>query len=418
MRRVVLPALAFAFPLAIYLFGLRYVGSGDTEPAERLPIALLRDGRLTFEAFVDPAKPLPYWYRHERGGVVSNYPILPGLLNVPVFAAARLFGVDLEARRTTLSMVTAAAISALSVVFLFLALERFCATRRRAFGFAMVYAFATCVWSVTSRGLWQHGPSLLFLTASLWLLGKEGRRASALCAVFLSLAVVTRPINAVLVAPLAVFLLWSRPRDRVASLAGGLAPLALHSVYAWIDWGSPFSLAQVNPIPEAANFGGNPLVGLAGLLVSPSRGLFVFSPIFLFSLLALPGVVRRRREDPVPFCLAVGALALLLVVSTWTMWWGGHSFGYRLLIETLPALTVLLALAWENGVLRKPAPRAAFAVCLAWSVFVNFLGARFQPSGFNAEMDREPRLLWSVRRGEIAMSLQKGLSALGIGQKS
>jgi hypothetical protein len=416
LRRAALPLLAFVLPLGVYLIGLRYVGSGDTEPAERLPIALLHQGRLSFEAFVKPTEPLPYWYRDVKDRVVSNYPILPGLLNVPVFAAADLLGVDLDAHRQTLSMITAATISALSVVFLFLALERFCSTRLRAFGFAMLYAFGTCVWSVTSRGLWQHGPALLFLTISIWLIGKQNLRATAWCAFFLSLAVVTRPTNAVLVAPLAAFVLWSRPRDRVAFLAAGLVPLALESVYAWVYWGSPFSLAQANPIPEAANFGGNPLVGLAGLLVSPSRGLFVFSPVFLVSLLALPGVVRRRREDPVPFCLAVGALALLLVDSKWTMWWGGHTFGYRLLIETLPALTVLLAIAWENDKLRRPSVRAALFVLAAWSIVVNFLGARFQPSGFNPLMENDRQLLWSVRRGEIAMSAEKALSELRIGR--
>jgi len=418
LRRAALPLLAFVLPLGVYLIGLRYVGSGDTEPAERLPIALLHHGRLSFEAFVNPAEPLPYWYRSIKGRVVSNYPILPGLLNVPVFAAAELVGVDLDARRQALSMITAATISALSVVFLFLALERICATRLRAFGFAMMYAFGTCVWSVTSRGMWQHGPSLLFLTISVWLIGKQDRRATACVAFFLSLAVVTRPTNAVLVAPLVAFVLWSRPRDRVAFLAAGLVPLALESAYAWVYWRSPFSPAQANPIPEAANFGGNPFLGLAGLLVSPSRGLFVFSPVFLLALLVLPGVVRRRREDPIPFCLALGALALLLVDSKWTMWWGGHSFGYRLLIETLPALTVLLAMTWENGTLRRPSLRAAMVVFAVWSVFVNFLGARFQPSGFNPEMQKDPGLLWSVRRGEIAMSVEKALSELGIGQKS
>lgn len=365
---------------------------------------------------MNPAEPLPYWYQSVKGRVVSTYPILPGLLNVPVYAAADVLGVDIDARRELLSMITASTISALSVVFLFLALERFCATRLRAFGFAMVYAFATCVWSVASRGMWQHGPSLLFLTISVWLMGKEARPATAWGVFFLSLAVVTRPTNAVLVAPLAAFVFWSRPQERFRLVVAGLVPLALRSAYAWFYWGSPFSLAQANPIPQVANFGGNPLVGLAGLLVSPSRGLFVFSPVFLFALLAVPGVVRRRREDPIPFCLAVGALALLLISSKWTMWWGGHSFGYRLLIETLPSLTVLLAIAWERGIVARPMARAAFILCLVCSVFVNFLGARFQPSGFNPQMDENRALLWSLRDGEIVMTARKALSEYGVGR--
>lgn len=375
----------------------------------------MRQGRLSFEGLVNPAEPLPYWYKNVNGRVVSIYSIVPGLLNVPVYAVADLFGVDIDARKELLSMITAATISALSVMFLFLALGRFCTTRLRAFGFAMVYAFATCVWSVTSRGMWQHGPSLLFLTIAVWLIGRKDRPAPGWGVFFLSLAVVNRPTNVVLVAPLAAFIYWSRPPDRLRVVLAGLIPQALRSAYVWFYWGSPFSLGQYNPIPQAANFGGNPLTGLAGLLVSPSRGLFVFSPVFLFALAALPGVVRRRREDPIPLCLAAGALALALVDSRWTMWWGGHSFGYRLLIETLPSLTVLLAIAWERGIMVRPAARAAFILCLAWSVLVNFLGARFQPSGFNPRMEENRALLWSLKDGEIATSARKALSEWGVG---
>ena len=87
------PAVAFFLPLLVYDAGLRYVGSGDTVPAELLPISLLNDHDFDFREFV--SGDLPYWFRLVRGRVVSNYPVLPGILNTPVYAAARLFGIDL-----------------------------------------------------------------------------------------------------------------------------------------------------------------------------------------------------------------------------------------------------------------------------------------------------------------------------------
>src|SRR5512132_1573404 len=117
--------LALLFPLAIFLIGMRYVGSGDTEPAELLPISLLTDGNLDFNEFVS-AGDLPYPYRRVGGRVVSSYPIVAGLLNVPVFAAARVFGVNLYAQRFRLSMISASLLSALSVLFLFFALLKIC----------------------------------------------------------------------------------------------------------------------------------------------------------------------------------------------------------------------------------------------------------------------------------------------------
>ena len=43
--------LAFAVPLAVFLIGMSYAESGDTKPAELLPISLLREGKLDFNEF-------------------------------------------------------------------------------------------------------------------------------------------------------------------------------------------------------------------------------------------------------------------------------------------------------------------------------------------------------------------------------
>ena len=396
----------FAIPLFVYLAGFHYAGSGDTQPAELLPVTLLKSGDLDFREFVRTSEPLPYWFQNRRGRVISIYPLLPGILNVPVFAAADALGVDLYAERFRLSMISASLVSALSVLFLFLALDGLGFRRSTALLTTAAYAFGTCVWSVTSRGLFQHGPSLLLQTIALWLLARGGRTSAAWSGLFLGLAIVNRPMNALVAAPLAL-VVWSKHRKSLPGfLAFAALPLALRSAYAWAWWGSPFSLAQADPFPAVSNFGGNVARGLAGLLLSPSRGLFAYSPIFLFVGLAIAPALRLRREQPIHVALLAGALALLLVTSKWTIWWGGHSFGYRLLIEMLPALAVLLALAWESAVRARPAWKAAFLACLAWSVFIQSFGARAQPTGFNEKLDQDPSVLWSLRESDLARAVR------------
>ena len=223
---------------------------------------------------------------------------------------------------------------------------------------------------------------------------------------------VNRPTNALIALPLAAVVFAKHRRSIPAFLGLAAIPIALRAIYAWAYWGSPLSLAQADPVPDVANFGGNPFVGLAGLLVSPSRGLLVFSPIFLFAVSAIGPAWRRRKAEPLPIALGAGALGLLLVSAKWTIWWGGHTFGYRLLIEALPALVVLLALAWEERIRSRPARRSAFLACLAWSVFVQALGAWLQPTGFNQRMDRDQAIVWSVRESEIPMAIQKAREAL------
>jgi hypothetical protein len=401
----VAPWIALLLPLVIYNVGFRYVGSGDTVPAELLPISLLTDGDFDFSEFTQGG--LPYWFRLVRGRVVSNYPVLPGVLNVPVYLAARVAGIDLYGHRHFLSMLTASTIAALSVLFLYLALTRFCRSEKEALFFALAYAFGTTVWSVASRGLFQHGPSVLFIGLALWALAR-GKGAIPIAGLVLGLAVVNRPANALIALPLAVYVLRYERRRLPGFTALALLPALFHLAYASAYWGSPFSLAQdVNP----GNFAGRPVVGLAGLLVSPSRGLFVFSPFFLF---ALPAVTAAFRRPPpassdfqrLPRYLLVAVAGTLVFYSFWAMWWGGHSFGYRLVTEVAPLLTVLVAVSWPT-IARHRLAVGLFALCLAFSVYANFLGAMVFPSGFNNNLDLQPRRLWNVGGSELDLSTRK-----------
>lgn len=400
--RWLFPVAAFLLPFAVFLIGLRYLGSGDTEPAELLPISLLREGDLDFNEFVAGAD-LPYCYRRVGERVVSAYSIVPGLLNVPVFFVADLFSVDLYARRLTLSLVTSSLITALATLFLFLALTRVCQTRREALFLGLVFAFATCVWSVASRGMWQHGPSLLFLSGALWALLTREERKIPLAGLMLGLAVANRPTNLVIAVSIALYVLRRRRGMRAAFLALAAPPLLLVSLYSAHSLQRPFALGQAY---TPGGFTGNMLTGLAGLLVSPSRGLFVFSPILLFSVIG--GVLAwRSGSEPLFRYLSVGTIFLVLLYSSWGMWWGGVSFGYRLILEIVPVAILLLALAWKEVVRKRLILRAAFLALLGFSVYIQCLGAFVYPSEFNDNLDLETARLWDVRDSELVLLSEK-----------
>jgi hypothetical protein len=390
-------------PLALFSIKFRYLGSGDTAPAELLPIQILQRGSLTFE--LPAGEPLPYWFHASPRGIVSAYPILPGLVNLPVFIGARALGVDLFANRLFLSHVTAALCSLVSIFFVYLILERLLDSPAQALGFAWIYAFGTVVWSVNARALWQHGPALMFLAAGLLALLRRTARADAAAGLLLCLAVLTRPTAILLALPLVAWAVRPEARRLLAIAAGAAPPALLHAAYAWSYWGSPFSLAQ--PV-GAAGFAGDPLQGLAGILVSPARGLFVFSPVFLF---AIPASVRafRRSDDsrsPLMRALVVGSILTVAVYSCWRVWWGGYSFGYRLLAELALPLTILVAWDWP----RIRASRLAlplFAIAATLSFFVHALGAYEYPNAFDASVTADPARLWDPLETELTLRVER-----------
>src|SRR5450759_4285516 len=123
-RRTRLLAVAsFLIPLAVYILPHRYHGSGDSIPAELVPITILHGHGLNLNEFTSPNEDLPYYLHNSHGHIISSYPVIPALLNMPAYSIASLFRVDLYKNRFQLSLVTAATLVSFSVLFLFLTLR-------------------------------------------------------------------------------------------------------------------------------------------------------------------------------------------------------------------------------------------------------------------------------------------------------
>ena len=161
--------------------------------------------------------------------------------------------------------------------------NKICKKQSTAILFALVYAFATCVWSVACRGIWQHGPSLLFITIALFLLFDSNIATIPYAGFFLGMAVFNRPVNIVIVLPLSIYIFHSYKVKFKEYLAWAAIPISLLCWYSYAYLGNIFTLGQVHALKLTGNF----WPGLAGLLISPNRGLFVLSPIFIFSFVYL-----------------------------------------------------------------------------------------------------------------------------------
>ncbi|MEO6324964.1 MAG: hypothetical protein ABIT01_12585 [Thermoanaerobaculia bacterium] len=168
---------------------------------------------------------------------------------------------------------------------------------------------------------------------------------------------------------------------------------------------SPFRLGQMI---GSGRFGHFHLAGLAGILVSPSRGLFVYSPILLLGVVGLFRLSQSGASEHAASLLWHAAFfvpALLVLCVWWPKWWGGHSFGYRLVSELIPVLLLPAALAWEAA----QSPLRALALGLAVvSIGIHSLGT-YAPSAFNSvpdNIDQHPERLWSVRDSDVARMIE------------
>jgi hypothetical protein len=387
----------FALVFGLYLLNGRTIASGDTVPNRYLPVSILRDGSFYLDGFPFLYTPkLPYYIRHFGDHYVSSYPVSGAVLAVPIYLPAVLRGEAAESPVwTDLDKASAAVIVALSALFLYLALVQL-TTLRMALVVTGAYAFGTSSLSVSSQALWQHGPSQLGVAAALYFLvrGREQERWVGVAGFALAFAVISRPTDLLLVAPLGLYALFYHPKQVGRLLAFALPPLAFQLWYNATYQGS--ALWTQVPILRGEHWAGRFWDGFAGLLVSPARGLFVYSPILVFSVVGLV-MAWRNGGDPLLRAVGVGVLLVVLLYCKWWSWWGGHTFGPRLLADLAPAMALALY-PLREGLNRSRWIKAAFSLALLCSVAAHSIGAFWDDIGWNAypqDVDRAPRRLWS-----------------------
>ena len=259
-------------------------------------------------------------------------------------------------------------------------------------GVALMFAFATPAWSTGSRALWQHGFSMLFLALALLLLHIGKRWCWPLCGFILAFGFFVRPTNIV---PLGVIGLWIllRERKRVFAFVAGMVPVfVLFGAIHISIWGSPIpSYSQISRKPEGSlSLGPHVPVALAGNLISPSRGLFIYLPLVFFAFAGAVLWAKGTNPELRDWAWMFGAIFLghYILISLYEYWFGGHSYGPRYFSDITPLFVLPIAALLARGWRWKWG--GPLLVCVAFCVFVHSQGAWCGPC-----------LEWSVKPMEL-----------------
>jgi len=425
--------LFFLLPFAVYMINFREISNGDPTPTIFVAMSVLKDGDLYLDElhnYVQYNK-MPYYLSEKRGHVMSNYPVLPGLMAVPVFVPGVAFDMIRpeygDPSWRFFSKTSGSVYTALSVMILYLALRRLIPVSGAAVC-SLAYALGTASWPISSQSLWQHGPSCFCWMVLLYSLVRANQtdekhvyRWLMLAGLASGLAVGCRLISlaAMPLVLLTVVLRW-RVRGAAVYLACILPILIVlfsYNFYFFETWNG--GLAEVLELRWYLDRvkGGvweTPfLVGVAGNLVSPSRGLLIFSPFLVFSVW---GMVRVWKEKDPSFgiyrVLMWIPFVLLLIFGKYTVWWGGNAhYGPRYQIEMLPVLVFFMGLGW-TWFAKRSVFRAVFGVLLVYAIFVQWIGAFCYPSDWAAEpvpISVDKGRLWDWSYNQIVTCLKSGI---------
>jgi hypothetical protein len=228
--------------------------STDSAWTFHVAASILREGNINLDEYrsVIDLK-ADYRLRLIGGHVYSYYPVATPLLVVPVVWLANAVyplahTTDFYAYLTThapdsrtarLEKLCASAIVALGAVVMYL-LGRTRLGILQAGVLALIFAFATSMWSTASRALWQHGPSALFLALALYSILIAAHKPWAVVATgaILGFAYWIRPTNSLSVAFVGLYFFVNHRRQFPLFVAGALLVLVPFAVQNWLVYGN------------------------------------------------------------------------------------------------------------------------------------------------------------------------------------
>lgn len=434
-KKVVTPFLITVLVFTFYLIEPKNIQASDPIWAPHVIASLIYDRDPYLDEYRQWVEEFKYYAAFKSDHRIhSIFPMGGQLLSIP--STIVLDALLPELRGTTLEelliersprdplvlkihLINAALIVALSAAVVYL-IGRETLRTPYAIVLTATYAFGTSAYSTASRAMWQHGPSMLMLSIVLLLLIRAQDNPGLIKFTGLPVAAsfIIRPTNSVTVAVVSLYVLLFYRKQFTWYL---LFALMLAIPFVW--WNQNLYGALLPPYFSAGRLGASSLwEALFGNLVSPGRGLLIFSPVMLLvplgiTLKAYKGVWSRLDW------VVVAILALhLFVISSFPHWWAGHSFGPRFFADMLPYLAYFLIPVLEvmQSADFAPAVRVGlgglYTVLALASIAIHTRGAISMATiGWNSlpvDVDYHPERLWDWTDLQFMRGLGANLSVV------
>jgi hypothetical protein len=286
-------------------------------------------------------------HRGKDGRLYGRTTIVQPLLAAPLtFVGYHLDDIAGSTKfRTFLLRYFSPLMAALAAAGIFLLVARY-RPRRAAIAVSVLFAAASIAWPYARIGMETTFMALLVLAllSADWARRRPSVTSWGVTGLVGGAAMVSKPYAVLAVAPLALLLIPRVRRPLRAALPATVALLApilcwglLTLWYNYTRHGSitDFGSAERTSPTFAATF------NFAGLLISPGKGLLLYSPLAILGLVGLRAMWRAERRLTVAAMLSFASLAGFIAVSSH---WSEETWGPRYIVPV--AWILLLPIAW------------------------------------------------------------------------
>lgn len=326
-----------------------------------------------------------YSIEYPEGRPHTRYPIGPALLAMPVVVALSWIRpsftdeLQRDIPRKLEQLISSAIGAAAGFVFFWVIFSRF-GSMPIALASTLIFALGTSMWSTATRALWTHCPLVLMLVVAMLLLERARHRPALIQFVSLPLAAayLMRQTAILPIVVISAYVLVFHPRWLMKYFGWSLLVAIPFIAYNLSILGRLLpDYYSGNVFTPTTTF----VESLLGNLFSPSRGLFVYSPVLLFTLRGFVISLRDPAQRRLSASYAAIVVGHSIVVGAASMWWAGHSYGPRLMTDIVPFLVYFTAFnfLWPHNAhafARKGVVAAIAALGLA-SVIIHAQGALY-----------------------------------------
>jgi len=405
--------------------------SEDILPSVFTSISIIQTGSLYlndyYEMMVskypqpDDSSLTPFYLRKVGDNYLTAFPLISSIISLPITFFYFLFDSKISWESVYfISHLSGSFIISLSSALIFYIFFNLLKTNlKKSLILTFIFSMCTINLPLISQGLWQHGTVQLFLILAVIFYLKNN---PFLLFLSLGFAILARPTAGIALVIFAVFLIINQrkriyPDFEFKYWVGGLFGILIPFLF-FIYYNNTFyqSLTNQGYASQLENsWLGNFPESFIGMFLSPSKGVLIYSPIFILSLIGFYYGYKNHNLVKISFWIV---LIHCLVLSKWKHWYGGYGFGYRMVSDVIPFFIVPIWYLLESHYEKV---KKILFLLVGISFLIQFSGLIFFDSIWHSAYDtgfKNTSWLWSIENSEAFFNIRRVLVKLGFLDKA
>lgn len=365
--------VAFIFVLFIVFMSVFFATNRNTSSDPRATLlvseSIIKRGTIKLDYYgLESIERYGSAIQNKNNHYYYYFPIGTSLASLPFVAVANAVGLDMLNSESTVQIFIASLTSTITLLFFFKLANLFL-IKKNALLVSSIFWFGTSLSSTAGTALWSHNFATLFALLAIFFSVKTSKLNQAkpwhLISIFLFAAYLCRPTMAIL-CPFVLLFLYTH--SRISAIKAGLFLASLLGAFILF---SIYEFGQILPdyyLPKRLA-GGYFSEALYGNLVSPGRGILIYSPFIVVTWFCYKYSKKAWEINKSWWLIGlIWPIMHLLFISRFPHWWGGWSYGPRFMTDVIPGLFLLTLFAWPTH-FSSHISKALFGTLLLFSAF-------------------------------------------------